>query len=489
MELYILDNVNFQVLSVCRPCSYNLNLDEETNGKSEFVLPSLNSAKKGYFIVFNGLFEQFLFVIDDVLTAKDESKVTISALNISNIFDRKIILKDKEKMEQVGIETFLADTIEENFINSDDSVLNLGYVDVYINSNTRATVPVNDDEGLYNFHTFLINCRQYKNVYTLFKIGNKRLRIVIIYRFEETKLVDTTLAEVTGYNKVYEVDPVTKVQAYIRENNSIYNLYLKSDRSTTTDKNDPNRLPGRIETISCDTLDNAREEALNVIKANTYKHLVEFKIAKSSKLIDVSDLYIGRPIKIKTEDSIYDSYISAIELSDENFVSYKTGNLRIDFTDKQRQLKRSGISGSKLDISGGNITGILKVRGQEVLTMDDFSDKVSKSGDEMTGALSISNTSAFEGIIKNRVIDGINYKAILGLGVDKAAKIQLQSGGTLKGGLMINLDGTMYNEKTGNQIVEVEKITNSNGTALKFSDGTMICFRKNIKKCQYFFVI
>ena len=47
MELYILDNKNLNVLSVCRPCDYNLNLDEETNGKTELVLPSLNSAKKG----------------------------------------------------------------------------------------------------------------------------------------------------------------------------------------------------------------------------------------------------------------------------------------------------------------------------------------------------------------------------------------------------------------------------------------------------------
>lgn len=96
---------------------------------------------------------------------------------------------------------------------------------------------------------------------------------------------------------------------------------------------------GRIETISCDTLENAKEEALNTIKANTYKHLVEFSIAKTSKLVDITKLYCGRQIKIKTEDSIYDSYISAITLTDENFVSFKSGNLRIDFTDKQRQEK------------------------------------------------------------------------------------------------------------------------------------------------------
>lgn len=373
MEVYILDNKNLNVLSVCRPCSYNLNLDEETNGKTELVLPSLNCARKGYYLVLNGLYKQFIFVIDDVITAKEEKTVTVVLLDISNIFDRKVILRNKEAMQEDGIENYIADEIDTNFINSNDSILNLNYVDVYVHSTTKASVTINDEDNLYNFHTYLINCRQYKNIYTEFKfegIANRRLRIDIENKLESALLIDTTLAEVTGYNKIYEVDPVTKVEVYVRENGSTYNLYLRTDRTTTTDKNDVNRLEGRIETISCDTLENAKTEALNVIKANTYKHLVEFNIAKSSKLIDVKELHIGRPIKIKTTDSIYDSYISAIVLSDENFVQYKTGNLRIDFTDKQRVQQRSGTAGTKLDISGGDVTGVLKVQGSKVVTED-----------------------------------------------------------------------------------------------------------------------
>ena len=395
MEIYILDNKNLNILSVCRPCNYNLNLDEETNGKSEIILPSLNSAKKGYYLVLNGLYKQFLFVIDDVITSKEEKTVTVSLLDLSNIFDRKIILRDKENMLTNGIENYIANEMDRNFINSSDSILNLNYIDVYVHSTTRANVTINDEDNLYNFHTYLINCRQYKNIYTEFKfdgIANRRLKIDIEYKSESTMLIDTTLAEVTGYNKVYEVDPVTKVEVYVREDESVYNLYLKTDRTTTTNKNDVNRLEGRIETISCDTLANAQEEALNVIRANTYKHLVEFNIAKSSKLIDVKNLHIGRPIKIKTADSIYDSYISAIILSDENFVQYKTGNLRIDFTDKQKLQKRSGVAGTKLDISGGNVTGTLKVQGKEVSTKEYADNKVAKTGDTMSGDLTMNNS-------------------------------------------------------------------------------------------------
>lgn len=368
MELYILDQKDLHILSISNVSEYNINMDEETNGVSEFTLLNVQSARKGNYIVLNGLYRQFLFIInDDVIAVKGQLAITVTALDISNIFDRKIILKNPEVMTTTGIETFIANNILTNFVNTNDTILNLDYIDVYIHSNTLGSVAVNDENGLYNFHTFITNCRQYKNIYTDFSFvdvnGARKLRIDIGYRIDNKKLIDTTIAEVTNYNKVYDVDPVTKVECYIREDGSTYNLYLKSDRTTTTNKDDPDRIYGRIETISCDTINNAPEQALNVIQSNRYKHLVEFSIAKTSALIDITQLYIGRPIKIKTEDSIYDSYISAITLTDENFVKFKSGNLRVDFTDKQRQEKKDGTIGNKVDVSGGIIKGSVQIQG------------------------------------------------------------------------------------------------------------------------------
>lgn len=363
MELYILSKEDLSIQSVSKLADYQINLDEETNGKSIFTLVKCEGLKEGNFIVINGLFKQFLFVIPDggIETEKGSNLVTVTALDISNIFDRKIIEKDTSTMTTDSVEKFLANTISENFVNSDDQYINKSYIDIYWHTNTKAVVNTNAENGLYNFHTFLINCRQAKNICTDFKFVNGRLRIDIENKEDTIALIDTTLAEVTDYNKVYEADYTAKVQVLIREDNSIYNLYLKTDRTTTEDKNDTNRATGKVETISVDTKDKAREEALNVMKGNTYKHLVEFKIAKSSKLIDISRLYIGRKIKIKTEDDIYDSYISAITLSDENFVYFKSGNLRIDLLDKLK--KRENVTGNKLDISGGKILGDLDIVG------------------------------------------------------------------------------------------------------------------------------
>jgi len=338
MELYILDSRTLEILSVNNVSEYNLNLDEETNGISEFVLPYLRSARKGNFIVLNGLYKQFLYVIDDdVFAVKGENTIRIPAIDISNIFNRKVILKNKENMQLKSVEEFIADNIRENFINSDDSIFNINYIEIVIKTATKAMVTINDEEGIYNFHTFLVNCRQYKDIYTEFAFVNKKLIVTIEHKVDGQVKIDATLSEVTDYSKIYEVDPVTKVECLVKENNSVYYLYLTADRTTTEDKNNTNRIFGRVEAISAETLEDAKEKSLDTIRANTYTHLVEFKIAKTSKLIDVTKLYIGRKVQIKTEDDIYDSYVSAITLNDENFVAFKTGNLRIDFTDKKRQ--------------------------------------------------------------------------------------------------------------------------------------------------------
>lgn len=646
MELYILSKQDLSILSICKLADYQINLDEETNAKSTFTLMKTNGLKKENYMVLNGLYRQFIFVIDDVQTEKESDVVTVTALDISNVFNRKVIEKNIDTMKSKSIEEFLANTISENFVNSDDTALNVNYIEIYWHTNTQGNVATNAENGLYNFHTFLTNCRQYKNIYTDFKLENlgnpqtvegKRisleaknrkivdislhgestqngtptpdspieieniegniefkvkgknrfdktkfkainratytysngiyaitplgtgnvsldiyinlpagiytysgngsnatqvknssgatiannvsssnttftiteegtyirfnwgtgtstdaftldtnniqiesgstatdyepyksqiayfplsegqklmegsyladdgvhnvrgqrvfdgsddenwqiedtnnfysniviqnskslslvlcnyqksikkglgesencfistskkfnfqsdtinhtvadfknwlsthnliveydlaeeevvpytaeqqtawnniknltlfegvnhissdanmvlkyyplepvglkfvLRIDIENKQETTELIDTTLPEVTDYNKIYEADVTAKVQVYVREDGSEYNLYLKTDRTTTTNKDDPNRASGKIEVISVETADRAAEEALNVMKGNNYKHLVEFKIAKTSKLMDITKLHIRETYK------------------------------------------------------------------------------------------------------------------------------------------------------------------------------------------------
>lgn len=366
MELYILDNRNLDTLSVVTCSDYEINLDEETNAKStfriskkvskdelvgvDFTLDSiiedeifsngLNGLQKGNYIVLNGLYRQFLFIIDDVtFESKDANFVDITALDISNIFNRKIIKTDTEMMTTNSIEEFIQKMIEDNFINSDDAFVNMDYIEVSHTTTTQGIVTINDESGIYNFHTFITNCGQYKGVYLTYLFENHKLKITIAHRTQSTKIIDTTLKEVTNFTEVYKADVVAKVTVYITSTGTTYNRYLLSDRTTTTDATNPLRASGTIEVISVENPEEAETEAINTFKSNTYNHLVEFQLKKTSKLIDVTTLEIGTPVEIKTETGVYESVISAISLSDDNFISYKSGNFRIDFIDKIKKEK------------------------------------------------------------------------------------------------------------------------------------------------------
>lgn len=132
MELYTLSKQNLSILSICKVSDYQINLDEETNAKSTFTLMKTEGLKKDNFIAINGLYRQFLFIIDEVQTEKGSDVVTITALDISNIFDRKVIEKNTDTMTNNSIEEFIANTMSENFVNSDDTALNISYIEIII---------------------------------------------------------------------------------------------------------------------------------------------------------------------------------------------------------------------------------------------------------------------------------------------------------------------------------------------------------------------
>ena len=107
-----------------------------------------------------------------------------------------------------------------------------------------------------------------------------------------------------------------------------YTLYLKTDRTTTTNMNDPDRADGKITTIYTENYEDANQAALDQMKSNSYNHNITFSYY---------DRYIplGTPIAIKTKESaIYDTYISKITITSKKFYDYTCGNIRINFIDK-----------------------------------------------------------------------------------------------------------------------------------------------------------
>ena len=85
---------------------------------------------------------------------------------------------------------------------------------------------------------------------------------------------------------------------------------------------------------------------------------------------------------------------------------------------------------------------------------DGIANSVNKAGDTMTGALEIDNKSAFSGVTKTRIINGVDYTATFGLGSDVTAALELSQSGTILGRLDITKDGRIKNSKTQKYLVE-----------------------------------
>lgn len=271
------------------------------------------------------------FFYVDVKAGKAENGTNIQLYSgENNSINQQFIL---EKLEDItireeGVEDFIANAIKENFINSDDTFMNKEYIEVRVKTHTKLNTTVNNAENnLYNLHTYMTNCTQLYNINYNIYTENKKLIIEIENKSIKKKLIDVNAQAITKYTEVFETNIVSKVE--VLTDTDTYCLYLLTDRTTTTDKNNVNRAKGKTETVYVKDIKEAEQKALDTIQANRYNHNITFE-----KLGDF--MSVGTPISIKTKNSIIlDTYISAVKITGSSkFVEYTCGNIRIKFIDK-----------------------------------------------------------------------------------------------------------------------------------------------------------
>ena len=243
-------------------------------------------------------------------------------------------------IKTTGIEDFIAKTIVDNFISNIDTFLNLKYLQVVVKTHTKKNTTVsNVENGIYNLHTWMTNCTQLYDIVYSFNIVNKKLVINIESKEMKKELIDTQAQAISNYVEVFETDVVSKVTVLYDKENEVdkkgqYTLYLLNDRTTTTDMSNENRAGGKVETVYTTNYEDAGQMALDKMKANSYNHNITF--AYNDRFIPV-----GTPIAIKTKESlIYNTYISAIKISQNKFYEYTCGNIRINFIDKLLKERR-----------------------------------------------------------------------------------------------------------------------------------------------------
>ena len=120
---------------------------------------------------------------------------------------------DEEIIKEIGIEDYIAKTINDNFIESKDALLNKEYLEVRVKTHTKLqTSVVNVSEQTYNLHTWMTNCTQLYNINYNFFIENKKLIIEIENKSLKKELIDVNGQAISNYTEVFETDVVSKVE-------------------------------------------------------------------------------------------------------------------------------------------------------------------------------------------------------------------------------------------------------------------------------------
>ena len=339
--MWIFDYYDFSVKDIVEIADYDINIDEETNANSTINVLKKTTAKARDVVVVKKNNEVIYWgVIDEIQNEDGKQLYQYITKYITNLYDRNIQLKNENLIKTTGVEDFISQTITNEYIANQDTFINLPWLELNILTHTpKQTSVTNVENGIYNLHTWITNCTQNYNIVYSFSIVNKKLVMTIENKTFSKEIVDTLAQSISNYTEVFETDVVSKVVVLYSkvngsENAGKYILYLLNDRTTTTDMTNPNRANGKIETIYTENYEDANQEALNVMKGNSYNHNITFNLY---------DRYIkvGTPIAIKTKESIiYDTYISAIKITQHKFYQYICGNIRIKFIDKLLKERR-----------------------------------------------------------------------------------------------------------------------------------------------------
>lgn len=336
--VYFLDQENLDIKDVIEFENYEYNIDEETNAKTTFNIYRRNNVRNGDIVVLKRKDTiDYIGIVEDATNEDGRNSQLTTLKYITNLFDRKILLTNENIMHETGVEDFIVQTIEDYFTNSDDTLLNINWLQVEALSHTPIQKAIDNDNGIYNFHTFITNCSQnYNIVYNWILLPNYTLKLQVYQKEQSGVLIDTTTTDISNYTEVYETTVTAKVT--VKTQNNLYNWYLKTDRTITDNVNDPDRATGKIEVVYTENDDDAYQTALDVFKGNSYKHYIGFKIRRSSKLFEVDELKIGMPLSVRTDNNIIlDTYVSAIRDNGGEFIDITCGNMRINFIDKLKQ--------------------------------------------------------------------------------------------------------------------------------------------------------
>ena len=343
---YFLDKMTLEILEVVQLNIDEINRDLETNGNSIFTCFKKLNIEEGDFIYLKKNDKINFFGIVVSQEKSSDSIYTITCKDILSLFDITMFVENENIISDIGIEDFIKQTIEDEFINNIDTFVNRNFLSVDVLTHNKKSISISSivtvSNNMYNLLTLINNAIKNYDLDFSFTLNKNTIKFQIAAKTEDKMLIDATTSDISNYTEIFSLNYTAKVECYINATKTKYYRYLLNDRTTTTNKDDPNRVSGKVQKITVENEEDAEQASIDVFKGNSYEHNITFEILKKSKLYDVSKINLGTPILIKTQNNIIqDTYISKIVDTNNNYLTLSCGNKRIDYIDKVLKERRN----------------------------------------------------------------------------------------------------------------------------------------------------
>lgn len=333
----IISRYTFTLLDTITVSGYEIEQDADYGGKSQIVLHRKPVAAEDDFILLHDGGLVFHGIIDKIENEHGQNAHTITAIEMQKLFDQEIILSNYSLLS-TGIEDFIANQITSNFISSDDTLLNIGYLTVTAKTHTPVAAKPENDRGVYNLCTYIGNSMTNYGIFVGFEFTADKLNVVIEKRQQSDLKIDTGLANIVNLSEVYGTKALAKLTVLWNHEaeTTTRQFFLKTNRTITEDISDPDRAKGSVDVLVLGdvTEEEMIEAAMNRFKHNSYQHKITFDVIPS-RMVAESELYVGHQLQVKTSAGIKNSIITGIERSNgKSAISVTLGQMAVTLIEK-----------------------------------------------------------------------------------------------------------------------------------------------------------
>lgn len=359
MIAYILSKQNLKIKDFFYFKEYMFCDDIDYKNKSQIIAPKLLDVSDDDFVYCKDDSNRAVFfgIACDTQTNDRTDNFALTLKPKESLFDR-FIFASGESTIATSIEAFVAAAIEDNWVDSGDSLMDRAYIVPSAQTNTPVSASlggiVNLKNGVYNLQTFLGNIKERYGIFIDFVLTNTNpailtgpvLTVKIYKNTADTVPIDTDVSDISSCDETYSVDVLAKLKVKwhnTTSNTTTYRtFYLLEDRTITEDGTDTDRVDGTVKSIYVETETEAAmlDEVTNQFQSNRYEHKITFYLREGSQLYLPDDYYVGRKCQVETKTGVKTSLITAIERDSGSGVRKITlGKLKVTLTEKLRGAK------------------------------------------------------------------------------------------------------------------------------------------------------